>query len=240
MTEFNKSEWAKAEFAREYRDNADVYVMERRRLLDILKSFYRHFLNDKNNRHILDIGCGDGIITHEILQVDGSISAKLLDGSEDMLNNAKERLKGHENITYIHASFQEVLGKDILDQGFNFIVSSLAIHHLTMEEKIALFKKIYACLYPEGYFVNIDVVLSPTERLDQWYLSMWKEWIDEKKTSLGIEGDYYNDIVRRYKDNRDNKPDTLDDQLKALKVIGFRDVDCFYKYGIFVMYGGRK
>jgi tRNA (cmo5U34)-methyltransferase len=35
-------------------------------------------------------------------------------------------------------------------------------------------------------------------------------------------------------------PDTLAAQLNALQTIGFEDVDCFYKYGIFTMYGGKK
>lgn len=88
--------------------------------------------------------------------------------------------------------------------------------------------------------MNIDVVLSPTENLEKWYLLLWKEWIDERKKSSGTEGHYFDDIIDRYKNNKDNKPDTLEDQLNALKGIGFRDVDCFYKYGIFSMYGGRK
>jgi len=57
---------------------------------------------------------------------------------------------------------------------------------------------------------------------------------------MGIEGNSSDDIIQRYKDNRDNKPDTLDEQLNALKSVGFKDVDCYYKYGIFTMYGGRK
>ena len=39
MTEFSKSQWAKTEFAQEYRDSADVYIVERKRLFEILKSF---------------------------------------------------------------------------------------------------------------------------------------------------------------------------------------------------------
>lgn len=105
MTKFNKSNWVKAEFSQEYRDNADIYIVERRRLLEILKSFYRHFLSGKQQKRILDLGCGDGIITQELFKVDNSILATLVDGSEDMLNSAKERLKGLRNINYIPASF---------------------------------------------------------------------------------------------------------------------------------------
>ncbi len=240
MVKFNNSNWAKAEFSQEYRDNADVYIVERRRLLEILKSFYKFFLYDRKRINILDLGCGDGIVTHGLLEIDDSMSATLIDGSEDMLNKAKERLKGFHNIHYIKASFQEILNKDILQKQYDFIVSSLAIHHLTMDEKISLFKKVFTCLHPEGYFLNIDVVLSPDENLEKWYILLWKEWIDERKKSSGVEGDFFDDIIDRYKNNKDNKPDTLENQLNALKDIGFRNVDCFYKYGIFSMYGGRK
>jgi tRNA (cmo5U34)-methyltransferase len=36
----------------------------------------------------------------------------------------------------------------------------------------------------------------------------------------------------------ENKPDTPNVQLNALRTIGFKDVDCYYQYGIFTMYGG--
>ena len=240
MTEFNKSKWANAEFGQEYIDNADIYIIERRRLLKILKSFYRHFLGKKGENHILDLGCGDGIVTQWLLEIDDSISATLIDGSEDMLNKARERLKEVTNIQYIHASFQELLEKDILDSKFNFIVSSMAIHHLTMEEKRSLFRKIHSYLKGGGYFVNIDVVLAPTDPLDIWYMELWQEWMDEKKALLDIVGDPSADIVKRYKDMEENKPDILNAQLDAMKEIGFNDVDCFYKYGIFAIFGGKK
>jgi len=51
-------------------------------------------------------------------------------------------------------------------------------------------------------------------------------------------------LFRRYhtqiQGHKDNKPDTLEDQLNALREIGFIEADCYYKYGIFAMYGGRK
>lgn len=99
---------------------------------------------------------------------------------------------------------------------------------------------IYSHLNDGGYFLNIDVVLAPTEALEQWYLTVWEEWIIEKQTALGREGNYV-DIIRNYLEKEHySKLDTLEEQLNAMKGIGFRDVDCFYKYGIFAMYGGRK
>jgi tRNA (cmo5U34)-methyltransferase len=240
MTEFNKSQWAKPEFTQGYRDSADVYIVERKRMLGILKSFYEHFSGSKPNSHILDLGCGDGIVIYELLKVNNSIEATLIDGSEDMLNKAKDRLKDFEDLHFIRASFQEILNENTTLQNYDFIVSSLAIHHLTLEEKTALFRTIYSHLNAGGYFLNIDVVLAPSDALEKWYLLLWEKWIDERKALLGIEGRQYGDIIERYKDNTDNKPDTLAAQLRALQTMGFKDVDCFYKYGIFTMYGGKK
>jgi tRNA (cmo5U34)-methyltransferase len=32
----------------------------------------------------------------------------------------------------------------------------------------------------------------------------------------------------------------LNTQLEALQSVGFKDVDCYYKYGIFAIFGGKK
>ncbi|NOY65253.1 MAG: class I SAM-dependent methyltransferase, partial [Nitrospirae bacterium] len=33
---------------------------------------------------------------------------------------------------------------------------------------------------------------------------------------------------------------TLEAQLDALRETGFKEVDCYYKYGVFAIYGGRR
>ena len=240
MTEFNKTRWSAKAFAHEYLETADIRILERRRLLEVLKSFYRYFLGDKQQNTVLDMGCGDGILIHELLKIDGSISATLIDGSEDMINKARERLAGFKNIRFIKASFQELLYKDIPLPDFGFIVSSLAIHHLAMNEKKSIFNCIYSHLREGGYFVNTDVILSPTEALEKWYLELWKEWIIERQTVLKSETEYEDIISKHLEKEHHSKLDTLADQLNALKEFGFRDVDCFYKYGVVTMYGGRK
>ncbi len=240
MKEFNESRWANAEFAREYRDNADIYIVERERLFEIMKSYYRHFLADGNEKKVLDLGCGDGIVTSELLSIDDHISSTLVDPSVDMLEKARERFKSHENITYKEYSFQDIVQRNEPDQIFDFVVSAQAIHHLDTGEKREIFTYIHSHLDRGGHFLNIDVIRPDRDIHDNWYMELWKEWMDDRKAALGIEMDSYGDIIRRYKGSGDNKPDTLEEQLHTLKEIGFQDVDCFYKYGIFVVYGGRK
>jgi tRNA (cmo5U34)-methyltransferase len=48
-------------------------------------------------------------------------------------------------------------------------------------------------------------------------------------------------IIQNYRDAEHYRNlDTLAGQLNALKEAGFKDADCFCKYGLFTVYGGRK
>jgi tRNA (cmo5U34)-methyltransferase len=43
-----------------------------------------------------------------------------------------------------------------------------------------------------------------------------------------------------YKGKGENQPSGLFEQLDALRECGYGDVDCYYKYGIFAVFGGIK
>ena len=93
MSQFNESEWVSLESVKDYVDNAENYILERRRMLNIAKSYYKFFLKSKFGKTIkvLDLGCGDGAFIHEILLIDPQIEGTLVDGSEGMLEAAKKR-----------------------------------------------------------------------------------------------------------------------------------------------------
>ncbi|MBI5190712.1 MAG: class I SAM-dependent methyltransferase [Nitrospirae bacterium] len=239
MTDYSTSRWADKAFADGYADRADAIIFERRRLIGVLKSFYSHHYGTKERVHVLDLGCGDGTLTEELAKEFGNVVPTLMDGSEDMLAKAQIRLgECCPGASYECASFQEVLAGDAALPEADFMFSSLAIHHLDKAEKAALFRRIHARLINGGHFVNVDVVLPPPG-VEGWYLKMWREWIDGQRHLLEVPEDSV-DIPSQYKGNTDNKPDSLASQMRALFAAGFRDVDCYYKHGLFAVYGGKK
>lgn len=241
MSKFEKSEWKNRESAQEFIENSEMYILERQRLLKIMKSLFKHFIYGKNENNpikTLDLGCGDGILTEQLLKVDRTLEGTLVDGSDEMLENAKNRLKSYPKLKYVQTTFQELIKKD-LSVKFDFIVSSLAIHHLSMDQKESLFKYIYDHLNIDGLFLNIDAIKAPSTDLEEFYLTLWKEWIIEKEIQTNPLKSFQH-IPTQYKNNNDNHPDTLKKQLNSLESIGFKNVDCYYKYGIFSVYGGQK
>lgn len=242
MSDFNESAWAQENFSRNYLERADIYIVERQKMFSLVSSFYRHFLMDKRSICLLDLGAGDGMLSHELLKVGGFISATVVDGSEAMIRKAEKRLAEFRDVMYIRASFQELLSGAVpLNKGYNLVVSSLAIHHLSLGEKEELFRYIQGHLGKGGYFVNLDVVRAPSACLEGWYFALWRSWMERMQTRLELKDESTEEIIERYKDPASaNRPDSLEDQLDALKKAGFQDVDCYYKNGLFAVFGGKK
>jgi tRNA (cmo5U34)-methyltransferase len=240
MDTFNQSAWAQEHFSKDFLEKADIYIQERRKMISNMSSLFTFYFNSKRDIHTLDLGCGDGVLTEELLGKDETIIATLVDGSLTMLQKARERLAAYSGMHFIHESFQELLTGTLSLGHFDFCVSSFAIHHLEMKEKKNLFRYIYGHLNTKGHFVNIDVVLPPAQGLEEWYFTIWREWMQHMQDQLNLKDELPEDIIRRYKDPSSmNKPDTLEDQLEALRETGFRDVDCYYKNGIFAVFGGK-
>ena len=242
MVEFEHSEWSRAEFAAEFVENADHYIVERRRMLEVVLSFYRRFTRTRRSgrdTRLLDLGSGDGALSHELLKNDGTIRATLVDASPEMLECARRRLRSYPHVEFVERSFQQLLRDPDTPSEFDIVVSGLAIHHLELEAKKALFSYVFAHLDDGGDFVNLDVALAPDASLEDWYMVLWHEWIRQHAERAGRQHEF-DHVPQQYKTNPDNLPDTLDDQLSALRAVGFEAVDCYYKYGVFVVFGGRK
>ena len=238
MAEFEKTRWADSEFSQKYRDGADIYLPFRRWFVEVTKSLYSYVFKDRTDIRVLDLGCGDGFFAEELLKSFIPATVTLSDGSADMLQAAQERLNDWLNVEYIQASFQELIYSDIMAGNFDFIYSSFAIHHLHLKDKRRLYSKVYKMLNEGGCFVHNDVVAPLSAKIENWYLRLWREWIDQfpdKAASEGMEV-----IPEKYKESPDDFPDSIETHLDILKEAGFLDVDCFFKYGIFALFGGFK
>jgi tRNA (cmo5U34)-methyltransferase len=244
MDSFRESAWAQTDFSKQYLDRADIYIPQRRKMIGLFSSLLTCFLGDRKEIRVLDLGCGDGVLTEELLARCGegrTIIPTLVDGSADMLHRAGHRLGASGTIAYVNASFHEMLSGMTTLGDFDLCMSSHAIHHLCMEEKIALFRFIFSHLNAGGCFINADVVLPPSEALQTCYFGLWSAEMRQMMEKAGITDEAPEDVIKRYQDPASmNRPDTLEDQLAALKEAGFRDVDCYVKDGIFTVFGGRK
>lgn len=105
-------------------------------------------------RRVLDLGAGTGNLT---ARLDPSAAVVCVDVSAEMLRRAREKLAGRPHVRFERADLLEFFDR-FPDDAFDAIVSTYAIHHLTGDEKQALFTRIASRLPPGGRAVFGDLM----------------------------------------------------------------------------------
>lgn len=214
--------------------NASEYDISRRRLIPCYDLFYATAAElaarsiKVSPPAILDVGAGTGLLSEFVMQKVNPASLYLLDESSDMLSKAQQRLAQYEPKVFVQ-SMTEPLPKE----KFHVVVSSLAIHHLTHEDKRNLFERIYQSLAPDGVFINAEQILGATK----WQQQLYEDTHLNGARALGSSEDEIRAAQERM---AFDKCATLSDQISWLREIGFQNADVFFHSFRFAVYAGWK
>ena len=162
-----------------------------------------------NVSRVLDLGTGDGRLLWVVKEKNPSAWGVGLDFSEPMLARARERFKNDNSVEILRHDLNDPLPEDRW-MPFDLVISGLAIHHVNHERKKQLYTEVFGLLKSGGLFINLDHVSMSTEALHQKFLA-----------AMGIPPE---------EDDPSNKLLDVHTQLTWLKQIGYKDVDCYYKW----------
>jgi tRNA (cmo5U34)-methyltransferase len=139
-------------------------------------------------------------------------------------------------IEFVHGSLDAPDWHKVLSGSFDAVVSARALHHLTHEQRRKLFRDSYNLLRSGGCFINADSFKAPSEDMRARYRKTRQRWIDGSTGQSGPEkaasrerlphGTHYNGL--------------MEEELFGLRAGGFRDVDCFWKFTNYGVYGGFR
>lgn len=185
----------------------------------------------KEYLRVLDLGCGTGETSISLLKEYPLARVTGIDSSTDMLEVARKKVK--------HTTWRvDFLCQDIrafrLDGEFDVIVSGFSLHFLTPDEKEEILRKCLALLKDGGMFIDSEAVLSPSEKVYNIYMDKWKDFM----RSNGFSDEEIGSHILKFL--RDVKPMTVDNQLGLMSKAGFRDVECYFKYLNWAVFGGYK
>lgn len=214
--------------------NASEYDLSRHRLIPCYDLFYATAADltawsiKVPSPMILDLGAGTGLLSEFVMGKVKSASLYLLDESSDMLAHAQQRMAKYDPKIFIQS-----MTEPLPAMTFHAVISSLAIHHLTDENKRDLFKRIYQSLAPGGVFINAEQILGDTE----WHQQLYEEMHLNGARALGSDED---EICAAQERMAYDRCATLSDQVAWLREIGFQNADSFFHSFRFAVYAGWK
>ncbi|URZ04449.1 MerR family transcriptional regulator [Clostridium felsineum] len=159
----------------------------------ILESIVRK-IGDR--RKVIDIGCGTANIVKKLNQ---NVQYTGIDQSIEMLILAKEKNK---NIKLRLGNF---LDKPFIENEFDVVISSFALHHLKPDEKKVAVRNLLRYIKNNGKIVIADLMFlnkEERERKKKWFISNKRE----KEWGV-IEDEYYTDIeeMKNYVESLEKK-----------------------------------
>ncbi len=201
----------------------------------------------EGENHIVDLCCGEGLLDEIILEGHPSFTLHGLDGSDEMLLKAGERLSRFGD--RFTADKFELASDDWRKPGqaINAVISSMAIHHLTGPQKQELFADIFKMLSPDGIFIVADIIAHPDRMGEQQAAEALDDIV--RRRSLELDGNLsaFEFFIRegwnifRYLDPQDiDKPSPLFDQLQWLERSGFSHIDVHWMLAGHAIFSGRK
>jgi 2-polyprenyl-3-methyl-5-hydroxy-6-metoxy-1,4-benzoquinol methylase len=108
----------------------------------------------KNNKYLLDVGCGTGELTKKLIENGEKIIG--IDVSEKMIQEAKKR-NSDSKIEYICTTVEKYLEET--DKRFDIIISIAALHHMNEKE---ILQKMKNKLTENGKILILDIVKEGT------------------------------------------------------------------------------
>lgn len=139
-----------------FNEKSDVYDGVHASLMDAKDALVEAVPFDA--KRILDVGVGTGLELIGLFEKLPDARVTGIDMSENMLAILEKRPFA-DRVDIIMGSFFDVdLGSD-----YDAVISSSALHHFAADDKLHLYKKIFAALKRGGVFINSDCIANTVE-----------------------------------------------------------------------------
>jgi SAM-dependent methyltransferase len=175
---------------------------------------------------MLELGCGDASFTAQALVDTNIVFYQGIDLSEVALKIAQKNLEAIAAekilITGDLANFNSELPSQEAEQ-FDVIMTSFALHHLSLAQKDAVISKISNCLKTDGIFILIDVVRQDQEEREA-YIRRYLDDVEQRWDRITPE-EYL--MVEGHISSSDF-PETQETLRRLAIQHNFSRVDCLY------------
>lgn len=225
-----------------YDADMDLMHPNRRKMVQVILAVLAASMPDLGL--VIDLGTGTGFLLEQLLYRFPNCCAVAIDGSRQMLDAAKSRLGPLASRTNFRlGDFREL---DTLCPEINSadaVVSSYALHHLTIKDKSSVVDQSRNLLRENGWLLNADVIVAENEFLESMVQRMRvRDIVDRNR---GRDPRFCDEVQTRgfldeLERNEGDQPQKLTDDLGILYEHGYRNVALLWKDTREVVYAGVR
>lgn len=185
----------------------------------------------KKKIKVLEIGCGTGYTTLEILSSNPRVCVYALDNEKVMINQSKNCLQdyaGKKRLKFFLFDVLEYLIKQ-KSNSFDGFASGFTLHNFDKEYRNKILKEIYRVLKPRGFFINADkyALNNEFEHLKslEWQLNQFNEKYSKINRC---------DLIKEWTDHylEDNKKERImkeSESIYEMSEIGFKRIKIVFR-----------
>lgn len=227
MEQWNEAAFAQAWAAENMEDNE-----ARKATLDLLVAMVAdYFAATDIPRHLLDLGCGHGIIAARLLRELPDLSLVGVDGSTPMLDLAARTLAPYAGrFALRQADFETISADDLPDTPFGVAIAVQSIHNASDEGKQRAISAGRARLAPGGLFLLVDRVRLAAPALFPVYSTIWRV-LGSTYNRQQSEGATFAEHARSVA-ARGDQPGSVEQNVLWLREAGFSQVAAVHVVGV--------
>ena len=177
---------------------------------------------------VLDLGCGNGVLSEQVLKKYPHAHIVGFDLTEEMLKVYKNKLsKYSDRFELKKGDFKT----ESIGNNYDIILAGLSLHHLDLEQRRNFYKTIYSALNAGGMFISRDIIIDEDEDVRAQQYELWKRFIK----SNGEDPEFWYS-----KHMQKDTPVTLCEHFAWLKDAGFIKIGCHYRLFNFAVSSAMK
>ncbi len=223
-----KQEQVKEHFAIQADEYEKLMVKLVPQYLEQHQIIYNLFPNEDKNYRVLDLGCGNGILSELVFQKLPNSYIVGFDLTESMLNSFEKKLSKYSGRFELK---QGDFRTDSIGNEYDIIIAGLTLQHLTWDEREKFYKTLYSSTNENGLFIARDIIIDENRDVVNDQYCYWKEFMK----SQGEDPDFWysKHIEKDY-------PITLTDHFAWLQNAGFSEAACQWRLYNFAITTAKK
>lgn len=223
-----QQERVKEHFAKQADEYEKLMVKLVPQYLEQHQIIYNLLPTEDKHYQVLDLGCGNGILSELIFQKLSHSYVVGFDLTENMLKAYEKKLSNHSGKFELK---QGDFRTDSIGKNYDIIVAGLTLHHLTWAEREKFYNTLHSSLNEGGIFIARDIIVDEDQEVVKDQYNYWKQFMK----SQGEDPEFwYSKHIEK------DHPMTLTDHFAWLRKAGFSKVACHWRLYNFAITSAEK